>query len=224
LSQLVGDLPADALRAVRLASAGMPGAALAAAHQLAAAGSGSGSGSGSGEEDPVAYLALTTPSRASFLDPDTRLIRLLEAAGTRPLPARTRARVLARLARELLRGPRDTRQPALTQEALSLAPRTRSPGTTAAVPGSRVRALRKPAAAHARLRSAAALITQARLAGDISAERRGLMWRFTALTELGDLTAAEAALTSYARAGELSGDAETLAVVTARQSMLAAIR
>ncbi|MGW7221526.1 AAA family ATPase [Streptomyces sp. NPDC054826] len=224
LSQLVGDLPADALRAVRLASAGMPGAALAAAHQLAAAGSGSGSGSGSGEEDPVAYLALTTPSRASFLDPDTRLIRLLEAAGTRPLPARTRARVLARLARELLSDPSDTRRPALTEEALSLARRSGSPGTIAEVLDSRLHALWDPAAAHERLETAAEIITQARLAGDIAAERRGLMWRFTALTELGDLTAAEAALTSYARTGELSGDAETLAVVTARQSMLAAIR
>src|SRR5690606_8037975 len=222
LSQLVGDLPADAPRAVRLASAGLPGAALAAAHQLAAAGS--GSGSGSGEEDPVAYLALTTPSRASFLDPDTRLIRLLEAAGTRPLPARTRARVLARLARELLSDPSDTRRPALTEEALSLARRSGSPGTIAEVLDSRLHALWDPAAAHERLETAAEIITQARLAGDIAAERRGLMWRFTALTELGDLTPAEAAPTSYARTGELSGDAETLAVVTARQSMLAAIR
>ncbi|CAL9626897.1 hypothetical protein SUDANB70_06019 [Streptomyces sp. enrichment culture] len=218
LSHLVGDLPADAVRAVRLASAGMPGAALAAAQQLA------GAGSGSAEADPVAYLALTTPSRASFLDPDTRLIRLLEAAGTRPLPTRTRARVLARLARELLSDPSDTRRPGLTGEALSLARLSEDPGTIAEVLDSRLHALWDPAAAHERLETAAEIITQAELAGDIASERRGLMWRFTALMELGDLTAAEAALTSYARTGELSGDAETLAVVTARQSMLAAIR
>ncbi|MEU3949631.1 ATP-binding protein [Streptomyces sp. NPDC029526] len=215
LRALVGDMPAEAVHAVRLASAGLPGAALAAAHQLAAA---------DGQEDPLTYLALAAPSRASFLDPDTRLIRLLEAADARPLPPRTRARVLARLARELLSDPTDTRRPALIEEALGLARASGSPGVVAEVLDSALHALWDPAATRHRLETGAEIVARARLAGDIVSERRGLMWRFTALMELGDLTAAEAALTSYARTGELTGDAEATVVVTARQSMLATIR
>ncbi|MFI2380233.1 AAA family ATPase [Streptomyces sp. NPDC018964] len=215
LAALLGDLPADAVHAIWLASAGLPGIALCLTHQLAAV---------DGKEDPLAHLALTMPSQASFLDLDTRLIRLLEAASTRPLSPQTRARVLARLARELLGEPTDTRRRALIEEALSLAQLAGSPGIIAEVLDSKLHALWNPAAAHERLETAAEIVTQARLAGDIVTERRGLMWRFTALMELGDIAAAEAVLTYYARTGELTGDAETAVVVAARQSMLAAIR
>ncbi|MFG2075459.1 AAA family ATPase [Nonomuraea maritima] len=175
--------------------------------------------------DAVLRLALTAPSRAEFLDLDVGLIRLLEAAAERPAPPGVRARVLARLARELLgdasAGPR---RRDLIDEAVQLARRSAAPGTIAEVLDARLHALWDPAAAGERLATASEIVEQARQAGDAEAERRGLFWRFTALTELGELVSAEAALTAYARAGELAGDPAAAVVVLARQAMLATVR
>ncbi|WP_329138642.1 ATP-binding protein [Streptomyces sp. NBC_01476] len=216
LAELTPGLSADAVHAVWLASAGLPGAAIALSRDLAAL---------DADEDPFVHLALTARSRAAFLDIDAGLVRLLEAAAERPLPPATRARVLARLARELLGDPSaGDRRRDLADEALALARTSGSPGLIAEVLDSRLHALWDPAAAHERLATASEIVALARPAGDAVTERRGLFWRFTALVELGDLRAAEAALTAYARAGELSGDAEAAAVVPARQSMLAAVR
>jgi hypothetical protein len=213
---LTAGLPAEAVHAVWLASAGLPGAAVGLARELAGL---------DATADAVIHLALTTPSRAEFLDLDAGLVRLLEAATERPLPPSTRARVLARLARELLGDPSaGARRRELIDAAVTLARMTRSPGTIAEVLDSRLHALWDPAAAHERLSTASEIVEQARRAGDAAIERRGLFWRFIALTELGDLGSAEAALTAYARAGELAGDAEAAVVVLARQSMLATIR
>jgi hypothetical protein len=54
------------------------------------------------DQDPVAHLALRATSKARFLDVDANLVRLLEAAVGRAGSDEARARVLARLARELL--------------------------------------------------------------------------------------------------------------------------
>ncbi|MFI6761121.1 AAA family ATPase [Micromonospora sp. NPDC050417] len=216
LAALVPELPTVAVHAVWLASAGLPGAAIGLTTEVTGLDS---------SADAVIHLALTTPSRAEFLDLDLGLIRLLEAAAARPLPPAVRARVLARLARELLGDPSaGARRRELVDEALALARTTGSPGTVAAVLDSRLHALWDPAAADERLATASEIVTQARRAGDAMVERRGLFWRFVALAELGDLGAAEAALTAYARAGELAGDAEAAVVVLARQAMLATVR
>jgi hypothetical protein len=216
LAMLTADLPTEAVHAVWLASGGLPGAAIALAGELAGL---------DASADAVIHLALTTPSRAEFLDLDVGLIRLLEAAAGRPLPPSTRARVLARLARELLGDPSaGVRRRELIDEAVTLARTAGDPGTIAEVLDCRLHALWDPAAADERLTTASEIVEQARRAGDAVAERRGLFWRFIALTELGELGDAEAALTAYARTGELAGDAETAVVVLARQAMLATVR
>jgi tetratricopeptide (TPR) repeat protein len=220
LAGLIADLPAEAVHAVWLASAGVPGAALALAGDLTDLHART-----DGTADAVVHLALSAPSRAQFLDLDVGLIRLLEAAAQRPVPPGIRARVLARLARELLGDPSGgARRRGLVDEAVTLARETGDPGTIAEVLDSRLHALWDPAAADERLATAGEIVEQARRAGDAVVERRGLFWRFIAYCELGDLAAAEAALTGYARAGELAGDAEAAVVVLARQSMLATVR
>jgi tetratricopeptide (TPR) repeat protein len=216
LASLTNGLPAETVHAVWLASGGLPGAALGLAGELAGL---------DATVDAVIHLALTVPSRAEFLDLDAGLIRLLEAAAGRPLPPAIRARVLARLARELLGdSSAGVRRRELIDEAVALARTTGDPGTIGEVLDSRLHALWDPAAAHERLTTASEIVEQARRAGDAVAERRGLFWRFVALAELGELGPAEAALTAYARAGELAGDAEAEVVVLARQAMLATVR
>ncbi|WP_326558120.1 ATP-binding protein [Micromonospora sp. NBC_01796] len=211
-----GPLPDGTLHAVWLASAGRPGAAIRLAGELAGLDI---------TADAVIHLALTTPSRAEFLDLDAGLIRLLEVAAARPLPAPVRARVLTRLARELLGDPSaGARRRELVEEAVALARSTGDPGIVAEVLDGRLHALWDPAAARERLATATEIVEQARRAGDATVERRGLFWRFTAWAELGDLVAAEAALTAYARAADLAGDAEAAVMVLARQAMLATIR
>ncbi|MYS23358.1 hypothetical protein GA0115240_152226, partial [Streptomyces sp. DvalAA-14] len=215
LAALTG-LPPRAVHAVWLASAGLPGAALALARELAGL---------DPAADALTHLALNAPSKAAFLDLDTGLIRLLEAAAEHPIAPADRARVLARLARQLLGDPSaGARRRALIDEAVALARATGDPGVVAQVLDSRLHALWDPAAAGERLTTASEIVAQARRAGDAATERRGLFWRFTALAELGDLGSAEAALTAYARAGEQAGDPEAAVVVLARQSMLATIR
>ncbi|MEV4539823.1 ATP-binding protein [Asanoa sp. NPDC049518] len=213
LAELVGNLPDGAVHALWLATGGLPGPALGLAADLAGS-----------SGDAVARLALTTPSRAEFLELDAGLVRLLEEATTRPLPPATRARVLARLARELLGDPTSAvRRQELIAEALALA-RTAGPGVLAEVLDARLHALWDPAAARDRLATATEIVTQARAAGDARLELRGLFWTFVARAELGDLAGAETALTAYARAGELAGDSEAPVVVLSRQAMLATVR
>ena len=220
LAVLMPDLPDEAVHAVWLASGGWPGAALGLVGELAGLEPLPRSAA-----DLVAHLALTVPSRAPFLDLDVGLLRLLEAAAGGALPPTTRARVLARLARELLGDASAApRRGALINEAESLARQSGSPAVIADVLDCRLHALWDPAAARERLSTASEIVEQARRAGDAVLEGRGLFWRFVALAELGDLGAAEAALTAYARAGELAGDAEAAVVVLARQSMLATVR
>ncbi|SNT65812.1 Part of AAA domain-containing protein [Asanoa hainanensis] len=213
LAELVGDLPADAVHALWLATGGLPGPALRLAAELAGS-----------SGDAVVQLALATPSRAEFLELDAGLVRLLEEATTRPSPPATRARVLARLARELLGDPATVvRRQELIAEAVALA-RTAGPGVLAEVLDARLHALWDPAAAADRLATATEIVTQARAAGDARLELRGLFWTFVGRAELGDLAGAETALIAYARTGELAGDSEAAVVVLARQAMLATIR
>ena len=81
------------------------------------------------DADPVALLALRAPSQAGFLAGDPVLVRLLETASERKLTVTLRARVLARLARELLAQP-DTgpRRRALVDEAVAPARAGAAPG------------------------------------------------------------------------------------------------
>lgn len=215
LAAVLPGMPIGTVHAVWLLTAGWPGPALDLA---AAVPPGAG-------EDAVVEFALTSPSRGQFLALDTGLIRLLEDAASRALPPATRARVLVRLAGEMLGDPSaPARRRELVDEAVRLARDSDDPGTLAEVLDGRLHAVWDPAAADERLSTASQIIDLSRRAGDAVLERRGLFWRFVALAELGDLDAAEAALVAYARAGERDGDPEAAVIALSRHAVLALVR
>jgi tetratricopeptide (TPR) repeat protein len=215
LAELLPGRTAAMVHAVWLLTAGWPGPALDLAAGVPL----------DSDQDAVVELALTAPSRGEFLVLDMALIRLLEDAASRaPAPA-TRARVLVRLAGELLADPSAaTRRRELVDEAVRLARAADDPQSLAEVLDGRLHALWDPAAADERLSTASQIVDLARRAADGAIERRGLFWRFTALAELGDLDAAEAALVAYARAGERDGDPEAAVVALSRHAVLALVR
>ena len=216
LAAAVGELDARAGHALWVASRGLPGVARRLARDLAGL---------SEHDDPVVHLALRVPSRAAFLDVDVNLVRLLETAAGRAGDNATRARVLARLARELLGDASAApRRRALADEAMRLARRAADPGTLAEVLDARLHALWDPAAAQDRLAAGSEIVRLARAAGDDRRERQGLFWRFVALMELGRVTEAESVLAAFDREAAAAGDAEAAVMVTARHAMLAVVR
>ena len=216
LATAAGGLEAGAARALWVASRGLPGAALPLARELASLPE---------NADPVVYLALRAPSTARFLDVDANLVRLLEAAADRADGDGTRARVLARLARELLGdASAAARRRALVDEALRLARRAGDPGTLAEVLDARLHALWDPAGAEDRLAAGSEIIDLARAAGDDRRERQGQFWRFVALMELGRVPEAESALAAFEREAAAVGDTEAAVMATARHAMLAVLR
>jgi tetratricopeptide (TPR) repeat protein len=216
LAMAVGGLDAEAGHALWMASRGLPGVAHRLADELADLGK---------HDDPVVHLALRASSAAPFLDVDTSQVRLLEAAVGRAADDATRARVLARLARELLGdASAATRRRALADEALQLARRTADPGALAEVLDGRLHALWDPAGAEDRLTAGSEIIDLARAAGDDRQERHGQFWRFVALMELGRVAEAESALAAFGREAAVAGDAEAAVMVTARHAMLAVLR
>jgi tetratricopeptide (TPR) repeat protein len=212
---LPGLAPQDR-RAVWLASAGLPGAARSLAADLAAS---------PGTASPLVRLALTAPSQAEFLGINTGLIRLLELALPQAPDDATKARLLSRLARELLAdssaGPR---RRALTDEAVKLARESQDPGVLAEVLDARLNALWDPAGAEDRLAAASEIIDLARAAGDGTRERNGMFWRFVALMELARVAEAESALAAFHRAAAAAGDVQAVVMATARHAMLANLR
>jgi tetratricopeptide (TPR) repeat protein len=201
---------------VWLAAAGLPGAAKSLAADLA---------TGNGTAGPLVRLALKAPSQAEFLDINTGLIRLLEMALPQARDDATRARLLGRLARELLAdssaGPR---RRALTDQAVKLARESQDPGVLAEVLDARLNALWDPAGAEDRLAAASEIIDLARAAGDGTRERDGMFWRFVALMELARVAEAESALAAFHRAAAAAGDLRAVVMATARQAMLANLR
>jgi hypothetical protein len=191
LAEAVGEAGEERGHALWVASRGRPGVARDLARELAAIGT---------NQDPVIHLALRVAPTAAFLDVDANLVRLLELAAERATDDATRARVLARLAGELLGdATAAARRRALADEALWLARRTGAPGTLAEVLDARLYALWDPAGAEARLAAGSEIIDLARAAGDDRRERHGQFWRFVALMELGRVAEAESALAAFAR-------------------------
>ena len=216
LAAALGGLDAEAGYALWVASRGFPGIARQLADELTDLGK---------HDDPVVHLALRVPSTAAFLDVDTSLIRLLEAAADSAADDGLRARVLARLARELLGdASAASRRRALADAALRLAHRAADPGALADVLDARLHALWDPDGAHDRLAAGSEIIELARAAGDDRRERQGQFWRFVALMELGRVAEAESALAAIGREAAAAGDAETTVMVTARHAMLAILR
>jgi len=215
LAAALGGLDPETSHALWLASRGLPGVAERLAREL----------DGADGADPVVRLALTATATTLFLTVDTTLVRLLEAAADRARDDATRARVLARLARELLG---DTtaaaRRRALADEALLLARRAGDPGALADVLDARLHALWDQRGAEDRLAAGSEIIDLARVAGDGERERHGMFWRFMALMELGRVAEAESALAAFAHEAAAAGDAEGAVLVTARHGMLAILR
>jgi tetratricopeptide (TPR) repeat protein len=216
LAAVLPGLAPQARHGVWLASAGLPGVARSLAADLAAS---------TDEAGPLVRLALTAPSRAEFLDVDVGLIRLLELALPQAPDGSTRARLLARLARELLAdSSAGLRRRALTDEAVKLARDAHDPQVLAEVLDARLNALWDPAGAEHRLAAASEIIDLARAAGDGTRERNGMFWRFVALMELARVAEAESALTAFHRAAAAAGDMQAVVMATARHATLANLR
>ena len=213
LAAALGGLDAETSRPLWLASRGQPGVARQLARELADRPDGA---------DPVVHLALRTTASTPFLAVDTSLVRLLEAAAARARADGDRARVLARLARELLGDATATaRRRELADEALRLARGAGDPGLLADVLDARLHALWDQRGAEDRLAAGSEIVDLARAAGDGERERRGMFWRFVALMELGRVAEAESALAAFAHEAAIAGDAEAAVMATARHAMLA---
>jgi tetratricopeptide (TPR) repeat protein len=216
LAEAVGEPDPESSHALWVASRGLPGVALSLARELAGL---------AATQDAVVHLALRAAPATAFLDVDANLVRLLELAAERAGDDATRARVLARLAGELLGdAAAAVRRRDLADEALRLARLTGDPGPLAEVLDARLHALWDPAGAETRLAAGSEIIDLARAAGDDRRERHGQFWRFVALMELGRVAEAESALAAFAREAAAAGDAEAAVMVTARHAMLAVLR
>ena len=208
------EVPDRAAESLWLASGGRPGTAHEVAGQLADL---------TPEDDPIVFLALRVTSRTDFLDVDPDVVRLLETALDHEVDPADRARLLARLAHELLGdATAGERRRVLADEALASARSLGDDDTLASVLDDRLHALWDPAGAVDRLETATQIVVLARRSGDRDRERAGLFWRFVALMELGRVSEAEAALASYERAS--TDDAIANVVVTSRRAMLAIVR
>jgi hypothetical protein len=216
LAAVLPDLALQARHAVWLASGGLPGVARSLAADLAG---------GTERAGALVHLALTAPSQADFLDVDTGLVRLLELALPQAPDDSTKARLLARLAHELLgdssAGPR---RRALADESLKLARDLGDPRVLAEALDARLHALWDPDGAEDRLAAASEIIELARAGGDGTRERHGMFWRFVALMELARVAEAESALAAFHRAAATAGDGQAMVMATARHAMLAAFR
>ena len=208
-------MPAEVRQAVWIASRGLPGVAVRIALEIDA----------SGTTDPVAHVALHHASRARFLDVDPALIELLEAAVAGAKEPAVRARLLSRLARELLGdASSEARRRQLVDDALRLARESGDRVAIADALDARLHALWDPAGVDERRVAASEIIEQARLAGDRALERRGLFWRFVALMELGRVDEAAGVLMTFRHAARDAGDDAALVMAAARDAMLATLR
>ena len=218
LATVLPDLTLQARHGVWLASGGLPGVARSLAADLAAS-------TGTHKSSPLIQLALTAPSQAEFLDIDTGLVRLLELAVPQAPDDSAKARLLARLAHELLGdSSAGLRRRALADEALKLARDCGEPQVLAEVLDARLHALWDPDGAEDRLAAASEIIKLARAAGDDGRERHGMFWRFVALMELAQVAEAESALAAFHRSAAAAGDGQAVVMATARHAMLATFR
>jgi hypothetical protein len=216
LARAVGSAQPETQHALWVASGGWPGPARELVNQLVGH---------PDRRDALTYLALHARSRAWFLGIDVNLVRLLETVLDSALDDGMRARLLARLARELLGdASMARRRRELADEALMLARRDGNERAMAEVLDARLGALWDPAAAEDRLATGSEIMELGRATGDGVRERHGLFWRFVALMELGRVGEAESTLSVFEQLAEEAGDAEAAVMVKARRAMLAILR
>jgi len=215
-AELLVDVELLLRREVWLATRGRPGPALAMVSGLADL---------DADSDPIVALALEATSTTSFLEIDVALIRLLEQALPRASDEATRARLLARLARELLAdASTGKRRRRLVDEALALARRSGDRSVLAEVLDARLNALWDSDGVRERLLGAEEIIELARFVGDQGRERDGLFWRFVALIELGRLADAESTLAVFEQEARAAGDEQATVMAAARHVALACLR
>jgi hypothetical protein len=144
---------------------------------------------------------------------------MVEAAVERVQDDRARARLLARLARELLGDASAAgRRRELVDEALGLARQAGDDRTLAEVLDARLHALWDPAGAEDRLAPGRRSSSEPRAAGDRARERHGLFWRFTALMELGRVAEAESTLSLFEQQVKADSDMEGVMTVGAAET------
>jgi DNA-binding SARP family transcriptional activator/tetratricopeptide (TPR) repeat protein len=155
-----------------------------------------------GEAELFARAALGAAGLSIIVGPIRHQIRaLLEHAVTVLDPASPLyPAVLARLSIELYYGPAAIRE-RLSAEALEAGRRVGGRALLKALVARHV-ALWSPDHVEERLAIADDLVAAARVAGDREAELEGLNWRVLDLLELGEMTAARAAIDSHARLAE----------------------
>ncbi|MFC0438958.1 ATP-binding protein [Kutzneria buriramensis] len=186
-------------QALWIASRGLPGIA----RELSAFG------------DSLVDIALNSLSANEFLEVDVALVRLLELAVSRSTGA-VRARLLARLARELVGDASSCdRRRELITEAGRLA------DADPEVLDAQLFALWDPLAAQDRIEVGRRIAT---LADSDAVQRKGLFWQFIGLMELGQVGAAESVLAVFTRSAEAAGDGPDIVMALSRQAMLAALR
>ena len=216
LAAVIGEMAAEQQHAIWVVSWGMPGTARMLAGQIADL---------PPARDALVHLALNAAQRTEFLGVDDGVVRLIERALARAADDASRARLLARLSRELLGDPlAGSRRRSLADEALALANRAGDDSALAEVLDARLYALWDPAGAQDRLDAASELIRLGRAADDGARERDGLFWRFVALMELARVDEAEVALAAFERAAAAAGDAEASVMALSRHGMLAILR
>lgn len=173
----------------------------------------------------MVHLALRAEPRSEFLSVDDALVQLLEMALLRTDDDTERARLLARLSRELLGDPLSgRRRRALSDEALALARRGDDGHALAEVLDARLHALWDPAGAADRLAAAQEIVGLAQAAGDQRQVRGGLFWQFVALMELARVDEAEQVLVRFERSALAGGDAQAAVMALSRHAMLATVR
>ena len=216
LGQVIGDMPAEQQRAVWVASGGMPGIARMLAGQLDSLPPG---------RDALVHLALHAAQRGEFLAVDDSLIRLLEKALGRTGDNGIRARLLARMSRELLGEPlAGPRRRSLADEALTAARRAGRRFGLAEVLDARLYALWDPAGAEDRLTTAAELIRLGRAAGDEDRDTRRPVLAFRGPDGAGQ-GGRGGGDAGCLRAGcGAAGDAEGSVMALSRYAMLAVLR
>jgi hypothetical protein len=213
LAAALGVVGKESGHALWVASGGWPGPARQLATSLG------------GREDAMVHLSLNAPSRSWFLGVDANLVRLIELAVEVAPDEGTRARLLARLSRELLGdASAAVRRRRLASEAVDLARKVGDPKVLAEVLDAWLGAAWDPEGAEERLETGVEIIRLAREASDLARERNGLFWRFVALMELGRVAEAESTLAHFERQAELAGDAEGKMMAKARRAMLAVLR
>jgi hypothetical protein len=154
-----------------------------------------------GDPERFADAALAVGDAASVWSTDPRLVALLERAldTIDQHDERRGARLLARLAQATYYSAPTDRRRGLTQQALALAHAARDDATLASVLSAQHVALWGPADVEERLAIAGELVAVAERLGEHELALQGHAWRLVDLLEIGDVAAADIAISTHAR-------------------------